>query len=190
MVAPRCALCQDSVGKSLEGRWCLSLSAEQVVGILRHRFDYHSSTAVLKQAAAHAGLDASGPFDGAAVEQLIGALNALGHRPGRVVEQLRAAAGPAAAPKAPKAPKSAPPPPPAEPPAPEPAAPEPPAAEPEAPPAPADEAPAEAAAAPDEAAADEAAAEEGAGDEGDDAAAEEGGKRRRRRKRKDDAAEG
>lgn len=99
----------------------MSLSADAVVLILQSRLDYQSARTVFKQAAIEAGLNPSGPFQGADIEKLATCLLASAPRMAVVAEALRKAGAGAKAPapvhKAPAPVVPAPEPPPAEAPA-------------------------------------------------------------------------
>ena len=83
----------------------MSLSADAVVLILQSRLDYLSARTVFKQAAIEAGLNPSGPFQGADLEKLATCLLASAPRMAVVAEALRkAGAGAKAPPPAQKAP--------------------------------------------------------------------------------------
>ena len=85
----------------------MSLSAAAVISILEARYDYYSARIALSEAAAAAGLDAKGPFDGAAVKKLADAV-ATGHRAEEVAGALREAAPVGGGGKKPSAKKAAP----------------------------------------------------------------------------------
>lgn len=67
----------------------MSLSPEAVIRILESRYDHLSARAVFQQIVEKSGVDAKGPYDGAAANKLASALLEVGNRVDATAASLR-----------------------------------------------------------------------------------------------------